>query len=131
MLRTEPTTFAVGKGFAGQDLVARGLVSAPAADTLRAGLNDDVFLLEVFNHGIVAGVLYLGLFVTALLRVLAAARRAVAGAFLLAGIGSALAVALVLQLSDNYFSESVFMKMFLWLLVGTGIGLVERGRAGA
>jgi hypothetical protein len=129
MVRSEPATFAVGKGFAGQDLVERGLVSAPTADTLRAGLNDNVFLLEVFNHGIVAGLLYVGLFVTALTRILRAARRRAGETALLAGIGSALVAALVLQFSDNYFSESVFMKMFLWLLIGTGIGLVERGRA--
>jgi hypothetical protein len=128
MVRSEPTTFAVGKGFAGQDLVDRGYVDASAADTLRAGINDNVFLLEVFNHGIVAGLLYLGLFATATLRVLGAARRRVADAALLAGIGSALVAAFVLQLSDNYFSESVFMKLFLWLLVGIGIGLVERER---
>jgi hypothetical protein len=131
ILRTEPGTFAVGKGFAGQDLVERGLVSAPTGDTLRAGLNDNVFLLEVFNHGIVAGLLYAGLFVTALLRILGAARRRAGETALLAGIGAGLVAAFVLQLSDNYFSESVFMKMFLWLLIGTGIGLVERGRANA
>jgi hypothetical protein len=128
MLRTEPGTFAVGKGFAGQDLVERGLVSAPAADTLRAGLSDNVFFLEIFNHGIVAGLLYAGLFATALLRILAAARRRLGETALLAGIGASLVAAFVLQLSDNYFSESVFMKMFLWFLIGTGIGLVERGR---
>jgi hypothetical protein len=75
--------------------------------------------------------LYLGLFLTALVRVLAAARRNIGReTALLAGIGSALVAALVLQLSDNYFSESVFMKMFLWLLIGTGLGLVDRGRVG-
>jgi hypothetical protein len=126
LVKSDPTTFAVGKGFAGQDLVARGLVSAPAADTLRTGLNDNVFLLEVFNHGIVAGLLYLGLFMTATFRILGAARRRVGSTALLAGIGSALVAAFVLQLSDNYFSEAVFMKMFLWLLIGAGIGLVER-----
>jgi hypothetical protein len=128
MLRTERGTFIVGKGFAGQDLVERGLVSAPAADTLRAGLSDNVYFLEVFNHGFVAGLLYAGLFVTALLRVLAAARRRAGETALLAGIGASLVAAFVLQLSDNYFSESVFMKMFLWFLIGTGIGLVDRGR---
>jgi hypothetical protein len=130
LVRRDPITFAVGKGFAGQDLVARGLVSSPAAETLRSGINDNVFLLEVFNHGIVAGLLYLSLFVTALTRVLAAARRRLGATSLLAGIGSALVAALVLQFSDNYFSESVFMKTFLWLLIGIGIGLVERARVG-
>jgi hypothetical protein len=69
--------------------------------------------------------------VTALLRILGAARRRAGETALLAGIGAGLVAAFVLQLSDNYFSESVFMKMFLWLLIGTGIGLVERGRANA
>ena len=41
----------------------------------------------------------------------------------------ALAAAIVLQLSDNYFSEAVFMKTFLWLLIGIGIGLAERAKA--
>ena len=129
LARREPGTFAIGKGFAGQDLVQRGLVTAPTADRLRAGLNDNVFLLEVFNHGIVAGVLYLGLVAIALVRVLRAARLPTNDAAVLAGIGAALAAAVVLQLSDNYFSEAVFMKTFLWLLIGTGIGLVERARA--
>jgi hypothetical protein len=128
LVREDPITFAVGKGFAGQDLVTRGLVSSPAAESLRSGINDNVFLLEVFNHGVVAGLLYVSLFLAALTRVLAAARRRLAGTSLLAGIGSALVVALVLQFSDNYFSESVFMKTFLWLLIGIGIGLVERAR---
>jgi hypothetical protein len=128
LARQEPATFVVGKGFAGQDLVERGLVDTSTASQLRSGLNDDVFLLEVFNHGIVAGVLYLSLFVAALVRTLGAARRATVDSALLAGIGAALAAALVLQISDNYFSESVFMKAFLWLLIGTGIGLADRER---
>jgi len=131
LARREPATFMVGKGFAGQDLVERGLVDTSTASALRSGLNDDVFLLEVFNHGIVAGVLYAALFVTALVRTLAAARRRTADSPLLAGIGAALAAALVLQVSDNYFSESVFMKTFLWLLIGTGIGLADRARKAA
>lgn len=124
----DPSTFFVGKGFAGQDLVARNLVSTNTGDALRNGLNDNVFLLEVFNHGFVAGLLYIGLFLTALTRIIATARRRTGDAAILAGIGAALAVALVLQFSDNYFSESVFMKMLLWLLIGTGLGLADRTR---
>jgi hypothetical protein len=125
----DPATFFIGKGFAGQDLVARNLVSANTAERLREGLSDNVFLLEVFNHGLIAGLLYLGLFLTALKRILlSAATRRTSDSALLAGVGAALVVALVLQLSDNYFSESVFMKTLLWLLIGTGVGLVDRER---
>jgi hypothetical protein len=126
LARSGPSTFLIGKGFAGQDLVKRGLVAPDQGGALRAGLNDNVFLLEVFNHGLAAGLLYLGLFVTAVRRVFRAARAGGSEAPMLAGVGAALIAAFVLQLSDNYLSEAVFMKTFLWMLVGTGIGLAER-----
>ena len=50
-----PSEYVAWKGFAGQDIVSRELVSAETATELRQGLSDNVFLLEVFNHGIVAG----------------------------------------------------------------------------
>lgn len=123
-----PGDFVVGKGFSGQDIVQRGLVPSETAQELREGVNDNVFFLEVFNHGVVAGVLYLGLMATALARILRAARSAGPHARELAGIGAALATALALHLLDNYFSEVVFMKMLLWIIVGLGLGLVDRQR---
>jgi hypothetical protein len=121
-----PSDFVVGKGFAGQDIVERELVSTEAATELRAGISDNVFFLEVFNHGIVAGVIYLGLMAAALTRILRAARTGGSHAAELAAIGAALAAALVLHVLDNYFSEAMFMKMLLWIIVGLGLGLAER-----
>jgi hypothetical protein len=121
-----PSEYVVGKGFAGQDIVSRELVSSEIATELRQGLSDNVFLLEVFNHGIVAGLIYVGLMVAALTRILQAARRGGPHAAKLAAVGGALAAALVLHALDNYFSEAVFMKTFLWIVVGLGLGLVER-----
>ena len=128
LAREHPADFAVGKGFSGQDIVTRGLVPSETAQALREGLNDNVFFLEVFNHGIAAGMLYLGLMAAALTRILRAARSGGPHARELAGIGAALATALALHLLDNYFSEVVFMKMLLWTIVGVGLGLVDRQR---
>jgi hypothetical protein len=126
-LATErPSEFIVGKGFAGQDILRRELVSTEAASELREGVTDNVYFLEVFNHGLVAGLLYLGLMLTALVRVLRAARAGGPHAAKLAAVGAALAAALVLHALDNYLSEAVFMKMLLWILVGLGIGLADR-----
>jgi hypothetical protein len=121
-----PSGYIVGKGFAGQDIVSRELISAETAKELREGLSDNVFLLEVFNHGIVAGLIYLGLMAAALTRILRAARTGGPHAAKLGAVGGALAAALVLHALDSYFSEAVFMKMFLWIVVGLGLGLVER-----
>ena len=128
LVREQPGDFVIGKGFAGQDIVHRELVPSETAQELREGLSDNVFFLEVFNHGIVAGVLYLALMTAALARILGGARKAGPHAAKLAGIGAALATALVLHMLDNYFSEAVFMKMLLWTVVGLGLGLVDRQR---
>lgn len=126
----DPAMTLVGHGFAGQDIVARGLVDQSGALHLREGVSDNSFLLEIFNSGFVAGLLYLGLLVAALLIAVRAVRRGHPHRELLAGLAAALATAITLHLLDNYFSSAVFMKTLLWLLVGATIALARPPTAG-
>lgn len=118
---TQPVETLVGRGFAGQDLEARGVVDELTAEYLRTGFNDNVFLLEVWNHGVGAGIVYVLLLGTALRAAVLAARRPGPDRGILAGLAASLATATVLHLFDNYFSEAVFMKALFWLLVGLAV----------
>jgi hypothetical protein len=122
--RVEGWQILVGRGFANQDLIDRGVVDAATAAYLRSGFNDNVFLLESYNHGILAGLVYLVLIGAALVRGVVASRRPGPGQTLAAGLTASLATAFVLHFFDNYFSESVFMKAGLWLLIGVLMGCV-------
>jgi cell division protein FtsW (lipid II flippase) len=126
---TSVTDLMLGSGFATQDIVARGLVGTREARQLRAGYTDNVFLLELYNHGLVAAVLYVVLLVGALVRVLRASRRRSASPWL-GGLAAALTTALILHFFDNYFSEAVFMQTFLWILVGLAMGLAAHDSDG-
>jgi hypothetical protein len=108
----------VGYGFAGQDLAQRGAIDSTTARRLREGSNENSFLLEFYNHGVLAGLLYLAILLAGLIKGVIAARRPGAHQALLSGLTAALATAMTLHLFDNYFSESIFMKMMLWLIVG-------------
>jgi hypothetical protein len=120
----EPRSTLVGHGFAGQDLVSRNLVDAQTAQQVRDGVSDNVFFLDVFNHGLLAGLVYAALLVAALLRLIRTAR--VSQRFGIAGVTAAVTTAFALHFFDGYFSETVFMKMLLWLLLGLGLGLCSR-----
>jgi O-antigen ligase len=122
----QPLETLAGRGFAGQDLVARRLVDDGTAQQIRAGVNDNAFLLELFNHGLVAALLYVGLIAAALGRAVRVARRPGPQQAIAAGLAAALAAAVALHFCDNYFSETVFMKTFLWMLVGLAASLGAR-----
>jgi hypothetical protein len=112
-----------GRGFANADLIDRQVVDEATADYLRGGFNDNVFLLETRNHGIPAGLLYVTLLVIALRSGLTAVRQGSAAPSLLVGLSASVVAAVSLHFFDNYFSEAVFMKGLLWLLVGLLVGL--------
>jgi hypothetical protein len=120
-----PITTVIGHGFAGQDIVSRALVTENAAQELRVGVNDNSFLLEVFNHGLGAGVLYVVLAFVALARVLAASAWQGDRGVYASAVASALSAAILLHLFDRTFSEAIFMKAFFWLLVGLAVGTVS------
>jgi hypothetical protein len=120
LARNDAQAFLVGRGFAGQDLVRRGVVDRQTAEQILSGRSENAFLLEVFNHGLFAGLLYLGLLVAVFARVARAAR---SGSVLAAGVAGALASAITLHFFDNYFSEAIFMKALLWVLLGSAVAL--------
>jgi hypothetical protein len=118
----------LGVGFATQDLAERGVIDTATARRLRAGSNENSFLLEYFNHGFVAGILYLTLVLVAIGRAVVGARRPGPHQAILAALAGALVTAAALHLFDNYFNESLFMKAFLWILIGMAIGLSAKSR---
>jgi uncharacterized membrane protein YeaQ/YmgE (transglycosylase-associated protein family) len=96
---------------------------------LRRGVNDNSFLLEWFNHGLLAGILYLLIMVGVIVvAVRESLRRSGPEATLLAGLAAALVTATVLHFFDRYFSESMFMKTLLWTLVGATVGVIAARR---
>lgn len=130
LAEAQPGTFFVGRGFATQDLVARGAVDVQVGEQLRAGANDNVFLLEIFNHGVIAGILYVFILGSAISAGIRLARRPGPARSMGEGLLAALAVALALHFFDNYLSEAVFMKTLLWLLMGLAVGLSRRPAEG-
>lgn len=122
LAREEPVTYLVaGHGFAGQDLVGRALVGSSEGRSLREGASENSFLLEVFNHGLPAGLLYLAIVLLALSRAVIVARER--SDTVAVAIAAALATAITLHFFDNYFSENIFMKLLLWILIGAAFGL--------
>jgi hypothetical protein len=113
-----PKIVGIGNGFATQDLVERGIVTGEQAAALRAGYSDNSFLLEMWNHGLLAALLYIGLLAAALRTGIRAARRAGERGLLAAGLTASLMTALALHFTDNFFSEAVFLKTWLWLTIG-------------
>ena len=126
----EPLTFMAGEGFALQDI---GLRQSLAGEQLwglevRQGYTDNSFLLEFANRGVLAGLLYLGILGASIRRAVRVRRVATVPPELVA-FSAALCAAAVLHLFDNYFSEAIFMRMTLWLLIGLTNGCVSRTRA--
>jgi hypothetical protein len=119
----------LGRGFALQDLVERGRVDSATAAYLRSGFTDNVFFLELRNHGLLAAAVYLALVGVALARGVTACRRPGPGLAPVATLTASLTAALLLHFFDNYFSESVFMKSGLWLLIGALVGCVSTRQA--
>lgn len=124
--QSDPADMLLGRGFAGQDIAARDLADANTTDELRAGVNDNSFLLEWFNHGIVAALLYLGIVLGVTAAALRGARRRAVESPALAALAAALVTAVALHFFDNYFSEAIFMKTLLWVLLGLTAGLLAR-----
>lgn len=120
-------TFA-GRGFAGQDIAARDLTDARTTDELREGLSDNSFLLEWFNHGIAAALLYALIVIGVTAAAVRGARRRTAESPMLAALGATLITGIALHFLDNYFSEAIYMKTFWWILIGLTAGLVARQR---
>jgi hypothetical protein len=114
----------LGRGFAGSDLVYRGLVDSSTARLFSEGLpTENSILLEFFNHGLVAGVLLMLILAVALARGLRVAKHPGPHQTVALTLSAALTAAIVLALSDQYFSEAIFMKALLWLLIGAITGL--------
>jgi O-antigen ligase len=120
----QPEMMLIGHGFSGQDIIHRGLVDTETADTIRNGVSDNGYLLEIFDRGIFA----LLVLVTLMLRAWGRGFRALAAAgedrILLCGLLGALTAAIILHL-ENYFVEQIFMKTFFWLIVGMLVGLSD------
>jgi len=121
----------LGRGFAGQDIVARNLTDIKTTDALRQGVNDNSFLLEFFNHGLVAGLLYVGILLGVLGGAIRMARQPGPYSALLAGLSASLVTAMALHFFDRYFSETVFMKMLLWMLIGFTLAVIRLARSDA
>lgn len=121
----------LGRGFAGQDIAARDLTDARTTDELRAGFNDNSFLLEWFNHGILAAAMYLLIVLGVTAAAARGARRTGEQSALLAGLSATLVTAIALHFFDNYMSEAIYMKMILWILIGATAGLLAAQRAGS
>jgi hypothetical protein len=97
-------------------------VDQATARYLQSGFTDNVFFLEVRNHGFPAALVYLLLLGWALVRGVATSRRPGPGKALAGTLTAGLVAGLVLHLFDNYLSESVFMKSGFWLLIGALVG---------
>jgi hypothetical protein len=128
----QPELMLIGHGFAGQDIVQRGLVDTATADTIRNGVSDNGYLLEIFDRGIFALLLLVILMLRAWGRGFRALGIAGEDRVLLSGLLGALTAAIILHL-ENYFVEEIFMKIFFWLVVGMLVGLSDAliGRRGA
>lgn len=129
--RDDPAAIMLGRGFASADLIQRDVVGVETGELLTQGGNENAFLLEVLDHGLVAGLVYAAFVVFALVRLIGSARRLPDASALLAALAAALVVAACLHLLDNYFSQAVFMKALFWLLLGLALGLRDRLEARA
>lgn len=120
--KERPGSIVIGRGFAGQDLVQRRLVDTGTGEYLREGGSENSFLLEAFEHGLLAAVLLVVVMIVTLWRGIRAATRPSRDRVLMAGLCGSVAAAVVLHL-ENYFSQAVFMRAWFWLLVGMTLGL--------
>jgi hypothetical protein len=128
-LVTEPGRFVVGEGFALQDIGLRQATQDDAVEsTQRLGYSDNSFLLELGNRGALAAAAYVAIIFGTLRLMMRGARRRVLPADAIGTI-AALVAAVLLHLFDNYFSEAMFMRMVLWLLIGLGAGAAARAAA--
>jgi O-antigen ligase len=121
----EPGMMLIGHGFAGQDIVQRGLVDEETATKIRNGVSDNGYLLEIFDHGVVAAFVLLILMIQAWRRGFRALAVAGRDHLLLCGLLAALVAAGILHL-ENYFVTNIFMKIFFWLIVGMLVGLTDQ-----
>jgi hypothetical protein len=114
----------VGRGFANSDLVKRTTLNSGELERLQEGYpKENSILLEAFNHGVVACILLLGFLGTAIYVGGAIGRSPGPNQALGSGLAAAIAAAVVLMGSDQYFSETLFIKAVLWLLIGWVFGL--------
>ncbi len=120
----QPGQTLIGHGFAGQDIAQRGLVDTQTAERLRNGVSDNGYLLEIFDHGVIAFVFLVGLMARAWGRGFRALSNAGSDHLLLSGLLAALTAAIVLHF-ENYFVSLVFMKAFFWMVVGMLVGLAD------
>lgn len=117
----------VGRGFALRDLASRQVVDRPTGQALRQGSSENAVLREFFDHGVVAGVLYVAIVLASIVRGVIAVRGS--SPAYLSGLVAALVTAAILNWSDPYFTDTVFMKGLLWLLIGWLAGLASTVQA--
>ena len=121
---TEARAF-FGRGLGVRDLIDRRLIPTLEAQRLRRNASENAYYYVVFERGIIAGLIYLGLLVAALVGGAKTARRGGPSAALAAGLTAALATAIVLHWLDPYFGDSMFMQAFLWLIVGMVVAVTH------
>lgn len=114
---TEARAF-FGRGLGVRDLIDRRLLPTLEGQRLRRSAGENAYYYVIFERGILAGIVYLGLIFAALAGGFRTARRGGGSAALAAGLTAALATAFVLHWLDPYFGDSMFMQAFLWLIVG-------------
>ncbi len=114
----------VGRGFATSDILDRTTLSSDEVARLSEGLpKENSILLEIYNHGIAAGILLVGFLVGAMALGAGLSRNERLAAMPAIGLSAAVASCVVLAWSDQYFSEALFMKAILWLFIGWVFGL--------
>lgn len=114
-----PFRVLIGNGTGIGDLSDRGLIPFSADQQLLSGFVSNSYLLMAYNFGILGFVSYLFLFGTIIMQSALRLRRKVIAysSNLLLGLTSALIVAAVLHLFDNYFAESYHTRGIFWLLM--------------
>ena len=118
-----PVSAVVGEGFSEQDLVERNLVAGSTEANLVSGVSDNGYLLEAYSHGLIDTLLLVAALVSTLVLGMRAARRADADRWLLSGLTAAVGAMLVLHM-EQFFYQAVFMRTFLWLVIGLLVGAV-------
>ena len=113
-----PEILVVGNGFATQDIAARGLVSEQEAGEIRSGVTENSWLNEFYNHGLAAGLIYIGVIVAVVRRGWRAARRLGDPDAHLAGLVAIVLVGIVLHFTDRFMSETEYTRAWFWLVIG-------------
>jgi hypothetical protein len=122
-----PARILIGNGTGIIDLLDRGFIPVSAEQFLFSGFVSDSYFLMAYNLGILGFLSYLLLFGSIVKQAVRRLREQIIGFSnsLLLGLLSALLVAAVLHLFDNYFAESYQIRGIFWLLMSMTLKAAE------